>query len=290
MRLPNGQGKTNLLEAIWLLTGGKSFRGAKDAELIRRGQEFSVIEGAFETQDAEKSIRLTVGTKGSQRPGRTGKLNGADIGRAAALAGNFQAVVFEPDLLSLVKGGPDGRRRFLDSALCQVYRPYLVALRRYMRLTAQKNALLKSYDITPNGGMLLDTYDEQLAEYGALIMEHRCKFLAAVSPIAAQNYRDISHGAETLELHYQMCTETATAAALTEKLHAIRPAELRAGFCLAEAAPRGLGNFAGRPARPHLWQPRPAAQLRAGAEAGRGHRRGGAVRRAPGAFAGRCAE
>ena len=83
-----------------------------------------------------------MGSKTSQRPGRTGRLNGADMGRAAALAGNFQAVVFEPDLLGLVKGGPEGRRRFLDSALCQVYRPYLVALRRYMRLTAQKNALL----------------------------------------------------------------------------------------------------------------------------------------------------
>ena len=73
---PNGQGKTNLLEAVWLLTGGKSFRGAKDAELIRRGCEFSVLEGAFETDGAEKTIRLTVGAKGSQRPGRTAKLNG----------------------------------------------------------------------------------------------------------------------------------------------------------------------------------------------------------------------
>ena len=121
----------------------------------------------------------------------------------------------------------------MDSALCQVYRPYLVALRRYMRLTAQKNALLKSYDITPNGNMLLDTYDEQLAEYGALIMEHRCKFLAAAAPIAAQNYRDISRGAEVLALNYQMCTAAPTAAALTEKMRAMRSAELRAGFCLA---------------------------------------------------------
>ena len=102
-----------------------------------------------------------------------------------------------------------------------------------MRLTAQKNALLKSYDITPNGNMLLDTYDEQLAEYGALIMEHRCKFLAAAAPIAAQNYRDISHGAEVLALNYQMCTAAPTAAALTEKMRAMRSAELRAGFCLA---------------------------------------------------------
>ena len=105
---PNGQGKTNLLEAVWLLTGGKSFRGSKDAELIRRGCDFSVIEGEFETEDCAKTIRLTVGSKGSQRPGRTAKLNGVDQGRAAALAGNFQAVVFEPDLLSLVKGGPEG--------------------------------------------------------------------------------------------------------------------------------------------------------------------------------------
>ena len=97
----NGQGKTNLLEAVWLLTGGKSFRGSKDAELIRRGCDFSVIEGAFETQDVEKSIRLTVGSRQSQRPGRTGKLNGADVGRAAALAGNFQAVVFEPPVSRL---------------------------------------------------------------------------------------------------------------------------------------------------------------------------------------------
>ena len=228
----NGQGKTNLLEAIWLLTGGKSFRGSKDAELIRRGSDFSVIEGAFETQDIEKEIRLTVGSKTSQRPGRTGRLNGADMGRAAALAGNFQAVVFEPDLLGLVKGGPEGRRRFLDSALCQVYRPYLVALRRYMRLTAQKNALLKSYDITPNGAILLDTYEEQLAEYGALIMQHRCKFLEQAAPIAAQNYRDISHGAEVLEVRYQMCTDAPTAEALAAKMNAMRTAELRAGFCL----------------------------------------------------------
>ena len=102
-----------------------------------------------------------------------------------------------------------------------------------MRLTAQKNALLKSYDITLNGGMLLDTYDEQLAEYGALIMEHRCKFLAEAAPVAAQNYRDISHGAETLELRYLMCTDAPTPEALAAKLHAMRPAELRAGFCLA---------------------------------------------------------
>lgn len=230
---PNGQGKTNLLEAVWLLTGGKSFRGSKDGELIRRGSDFSVIEGEFETEDCAKTIRLTVGSKGSQRPGRTAKLNGVDQGRAAALAGNFQAVVFEPDLLSLVKGGPEGRRRFLDSALCQVYRPYLVALRRYTRLVAQKNALLKSYEITPNAALLLDAYNEQLAQYGGQIMEHRRKFIAELAPIAAKNYSEISHDAEVLQLNYQLCANGTTADALAEKLESVKNAELRAGFCLA---------------------------------------------------------
>ncbi|MDY2694595.1 DNA replication/repair protein RecF [Gemmiger sp.] len=230
---PNGQGKTNLLEAVWLLTGGKSFRGSKDAELIRRGCEFSVLEGEIESGGGENSIRLTVGSKTSQRPGRTARLNGADVGRAAALAGHFQAVVFEPDLLSLVKGGPEGRRRFLDTALSQVYRAYLVALRRYARLTSQKNALLKSYDITPNGKVLLDAYDEQLAEYGAVILKHRQQFLQTLTPVAAQNYREISHGAETLRLEYRMSADAPTADALLQKLHDARPTELRAGFCLA---------------------------------------------------------
>lgn len=248
---PNGQGKTNLLEGIWLLTGGKSFRGAKDAELIRRGCEFSVLEGTVETADSEKEIRLTVGARTSQRPGRTAKLNGVDQGRAAALAGNFQAVVFEPDLLSLVKGGPEGRRRFLDSALCQIYRPYLVALRRYMRLVAQKNALLKSYEITPGGALLLDAYDEQLAQYGGQIMAHRQRFTAALAPAAAANYRDISHGAEELELRYQPCAAGADpAAALAERLAAMRQAELRAGFCLTGPHREDLDiRLDGQPAR-----------------------------------------
>ena len=156
----NGQGKTNLLESIWLLTGAKSFRGAKDAELIRRDQPFAVIESEFEGGGRPQTLRLTVGSKTSERPGRRARLNGADRGRASAVAGTFTAVVFDPNHLSLVKAGPEGRRHFLDAALCQLYPGYLAALRRYARLTAQKNALLKAYDITPGADVLLETYNE----------------------------------------------------------------------------------------------------------------------------------
>ena len=146
----NGQGKTNLLEAIWLLTGGKSFRGGKDAELVRRGEPFAVLEASTlraqqeeQEPDEPNRVRLTVGTPDSQRPGRYASVNGAAPRRAAGLAGSFPAVVFDPGHLSLVKGAPEGRRKFLDAALCQLYPGYLTVYRRYLRALQQKNALLR---------------------------------------------------------------------------------------------------------------------------------------------------
>jgi len=228
----NGQGKTNLLEAVWLLTGGKSFRGSKDAELVRRGAEFSVLEAAFEAGNRAQEMRLTVGLKGTQRPGRTVRLNGADRGRAASVAGTFTAVAFDPNHLSLVKGGPEGRRHFLDAALCQLYPGYLSAERRYLRAVAQKNALLKAYDITPGGDVLLETYNEALAAYGSEVMRRRAEYMAKLAPAAAANYRDISRGAETLNIRYCPCCEPGNEAALAARLREVRQTELRAGFCL----------------------------------------------------------
>ena len=228
----NGQGKTNLLESIWLLTGAKSFRGAKDAELIRRGDPFAVIDAAFEGGGRPQALRLTVGGKDSERPGRRARLNGSDRGRAASVAGRFTAVVFDPNHLSLIKAGPEGRRHFLDAALCQLYPGYLAALRRSARITAQKNALLKAYDITPGAALLLDTYDEALAAAGAEVMGRRAKYLEQLAPIAAANYRDISSGAETLAVAYRPCCAPGDPAALASALAEARGRELRAGFCL----------------------------------------------------------
>lgn len=231
----NGQGKTNLLEAVWLLTGGKSFRGSKDAELIRRGAPFSVLEGRFEGGGRAQTIRLTVGGRDTKRPGRSGSLNGTDYSRAGLMAGAFTAVVFEPNHLSLVKAGPEGRRRFLDTALCQLYPGYLTALRRYTRLVSQKNALLKAYEITPGARTLLETFNEELARYGALVMEYRRGYMGQIAVAAAENYRDISRGAEALELRYRPAApaDGEIAPALAARLREAMPQELRAGFCLA---------------------------------------------------------
>lgn len=227
----NGQGKTNLLEAVWLLTGAKSFRGAKDPQLIREGQQFAVMEGAILRQDrGEDYIRITVGTKDSPRPGRTAKLNGADAGRASELAGLFTAVVFEPGDLELVKGSPERRRRFIDAALCQLYPGYLATLRRYSRLIAQKNSLLKFWERTPGAAEMCDAFDADLAVQGEEIRRRRAFFLEGLAPLAQKNYEEISSGSEALGLCYRCGSETGT---LAETLAASRMADRRAGFCTA---------------------------------------------------------
>ena len=179
----NGQGKTNLLEAIWLLTGGKSFRGGKDAELVRRGETFAVLEAVTQRTrqedqepDEPANVRITVGTPDAQRPGRYASVNGSPPKRAAGLAGSFPAVVFDPGHLSLVKGAPEGRRKFLDAALCQLYPGYLTLYRRYVRALQQKNALLRR---SSNGierpyaekRALLEVLNVELAQQGEALPE-----------------------------------------------------------------------------------------------------------------------
>ena len=190
----NGQGKTNLLEAVWLLTGGKSFRGAKDAELIRENAGYAVAEGETQGFGKESRIRVFVGGQPGARKARTVRVNGVDYGRAANAAGTFTAVVFDPGHLSLVKGSPEGRRRFLDAALCQLYPGYVTLLRQYSRLVTQKNALLKSYWQTPDANGLLDVFDEKLAESGAAVSAKRQEYLALIEPEITGTYRDIAAG------------------------------------------------------------------------------------------------
>lgn len=232
----NGQGKTNLLEAVWMLTGAKSFRGAKDAQLICRGAPFAVLEGNVHSDGRnEDHIRMTIGGPESRRPGRYARLNGVDMGRAANLAGRFAAVVFEPGHLDLVKGSPEGRRRFLDAALCQLYPGYLATLRRYARLVAQKNSLLKFWDRTPGAGEMCDAFDADLAVQGEEVRRRRKQFLEELGPAAGRNYDEISRGSERLELRYLQSQSGEAPAGgdqpLAQTLKAARSADRRAGFC-----------------------------------------------------------
>ena len=204
---PNGQGKTNLLEAVWLLTGGKSFRGAKDAELIRENAGYAVAEGETQGFGKESRIRVFVGGQPGARKARTVRVNGVDYGRAANAAGTFTAVVFDPGHLSLVKGAPEGRRKFLDAALCQLYPGYLASYRRYVRVLQQKNALLR-HSATgqerpyAEKRTLLEVLNTDLAAQGEALQQRRREYLTLLAPRACANYAELSHGAERMSIRY----------------------------------------------------------------------------------------
>ena len=194
----NGQGKTNLLEAIWLLTGGKSFRGGKDAELVRRGEPFAVLKASTLRAQQEEQEKE------------------------------------EPNRARLTVGAPEGRRKFLDAALCQLYPGYLTLYRRYVRALQQKNALLRR---SPNGierpyaekRALLEVLNVELAQQGEAIQQRRRAYLAALSPLACANYEELSRGAETLSLRYAAQFEPG---GLAQLLRQKMPEELRAGQSL----------------------------------------------------------
>ena len=198
----NAQGKTNLLEALWLFTGGRSFRGARDAELIRRGENAARLELSFFSEEREQTAAISV-ADGK----RTAELNGVPKGSCSALTGKFCAVVFSPEHLSLVSGGPALRRDFVDAALCQLRPGYLSLLAGYNRTLFQRNALLK--DI-PRHAELMDTleiWDARLADFGGRVVKQRTAYLEALKGPAAAFYDGISGSRETFALSYRKSAE-----------------------------------------------------------------------------------
>lgn len=224
----NGQGKTSLLESIFLLTGSKSFRGAKDAELIRRESAVGRVTGRAQSDGRDYEIAVTVEGPAGGRRGRFARVNGVDYGRAGEIAGIFTAVVFEPNHLSLVKAGPEGRRRFLDAALCQLYPGYLAILRRFNRALTQKNALLRRYYETRDADGLLDAFDAELAAAGGDITRRRAAYLAMAGPAAEAYYAELSKGAEALSIQFK---ESAAPGQLAQLLATGRKTDIKAGFC-----------------------------------------------------------
>ena len=229
----NAQGKTNVLEALWLFTGGRSFRGAKDSEMITFGQEHAVLSMAFEAAGREQTAQITLS------PRRAATLNGVSLGSASKLAGRFCGIVFSPAHLSLIKDGPENRRRFLDAAYCQLRPSYVGTLSAYHRTLAQRNALLRDMrraDI-PGGDELLSVFDERLAAAGARLIRVRGAYLSHMTPFAREIYDGLSRGRETLDLRYVVSgnipwdvSTDEVRAALGQALAAARGADLAAGF------------------------------------------------------------
>lgn len=192
----NGQGKTNLLEAIWLFTGCKSFRNSKDNELIQFNSENSKISMSFETALRENNASIFIEKK------RMASLNGVNLGSPRELIGKYYAVVFSPIHLSLIKDGPINRRKFIDTAISQTDNVYAKKLTYFNHLITQKNALLKN--ASENSSLLdtLDIWDEKIALAGADVIVDRINYIKKLQVKASEIYNGISGEKEELTIKY----------------------------------------------------------------------------------------
>lgn len=227
----NAQGKTNLLEAVWLFTGGKSFRQAKDRELVGFDAEDSRLTLDFFAQNRDQQAIIDI----KQR--RTAKLNGIAQSSAAKLAGVLCGVVFSPAHLSLIKGGPAERRHLMDAAYCQLRPSYVKTLTEYSRILTQRNALCKAGSMGPGADELFELWDRQLAQTGCLLIHARQVYLKSMTPQARQIYHGLSGGREDFDLQYVSTvplsagqTAGEIAAAMYDELRIRRRDDLAAGF------------------------------------------------------------
>jgi DNA replication and repair protein RecF len=189
----NGQGKTNLLEAIYLLGSPRSFRTSRLPELVRHGERLAQIIGNVESAGTENKLRLVIETAG-----RKVEIDGKAVHKASELHGKLNSVVFSPDDTGMVKMGPESRRRYLDRAVYMGDIGYLHCWHSYQRILKQRNHLLKNSDRTG-----LDIWTEKLAEVGAEVIERRLRFIAVLDDKLQRYYATISGGGETSRISYQ---------------------------------------------------------------------------------------
>ena len=194
----NAQGKTNLLEAIWLFCGAKSFRGAKEKELVRLGQDMAHLNMTFHAEGRTQTADLAFGPEKKKV-----RINEVEQPNRSSLSGRFCAVLFSPDQLSMVKQGPEGRRRFLDASLCQIFPKYQKVLESYERILRQRSFLLRDCAAHPVLLDTLDAWDNHLIRYGAYIVSARVRYTARLEEAAKEFYSGISSGKEAFTLSYQ---------------------------------------------------------------------------------------
>lgn len=193
----NAQGKTNVLEAIWLFTGSKSFRGAKDREMVAFEQQDAVLQMDFFAAGRDQTAQITVDK------GRTATLNELKLSSPSKMAGVFCGVVFSPTHLQLIKQGPQERRHFIDAAYCQLRPGYLAVLTEYLHTLQQRNTLLKDSRYNSQVLDLLDIFSERLASSAVKVWAARSAYVQKLAPQAAEIYGGISRQTERFNLVYQ---------------------------------------------------------------------------------------
>ncbi len=190
----NAQGKTNILEALYLFSQGRSHRAKTDRELIRFGTDAARLD--IEFHDAERDYKAVMLLEKNGR--KSILVNHVRLTKLSMLMNYLNIVMFSPEDLNLIKGSPSSRRRFIDAAISQLYPSYLSALNDYKKALIQKNSLLK--DRKNADRAMISVWNEQLADNGARIMTARGEFVELLNSFAGKIQKEIS--SETLEITY----------------------------------------------------------------------------------------
>ena len=195
----NAQGKTNLLEAVYVLGMAKSHRTSHDKELIQWGRNYAKIEGKVNKKSGTIPLELTISKKGKKA-----KANHIERKKLSQYVGLCNVVMFTPDDLQLVKGSPSLRRRFIDMEIGQIQPVYLHRLSQYQKVLEQRNALLKTADGSDRSVQsMLDILTAQMIELAADLVHRRLRFIRLLRDWAADIHQSITDGRERLSMDYR---------------------------------------------------------------------------------------
>ena len=191
----NAQGKTNLIEALYMSSMGRSFRTGHDNEMILFGEDSAYIKVSAEKEYTSTKVEILL----SENSKKAIKKDGNTVRRTADLLDNIIIVIFSPDDLRIVKDEPEKRRRFMDRELSQIKPAYFDIYMKYRRALTERNTYLKEDDIKES---MLDIWDDGLIRYGALLMKYRNEFIKDMSDISGNIHSSVTNGKESLTLKY----------------------------------------------------------------------------------------
>ena len=192
----NAQGKTNIIEAIYLCAMGKSFRTNKDKEMIKIDSENSIIEAEYEKEDRDGKIKISLENK------KNVFLNGIKIKKLSELISNLNIVIFTPDDINILKGGPQNRRKFLDIMIGQLKPNYIYILNNYLKTLEQRNIYLRQIKEEGKNQELLDIWDEKISEYAVEVYKYRKEFMEKIEKQIKKTHKEITNNKEEISIQY----------------------------------------------------------------------------------------
>lgn len=195
----NAQGKTNVLESIYVCATTKSHRGSKDRDLIRFSKDEAHIRMFVEKYGIDHKIDIHL----KKNKSKGVAIDGIPIKKSSELMGMINVVFFSPEDLAIIKNGPSERRHFIDMELCQLNKVYLHDVTNYNRIISQRNNLLKQVHYDESLKDLMDVWDEQLVHYGIRIIQERERFISRLNELIIPIHQKLSGRKENLKIIYE---------------------------------------------------------------------------------------